>query len=780
MTRTHAITEAERTRIEQVDRLVALGGRGGAELVAALSDPSWTVRRAVVAGLASLGDDAVGLLCALLRDSRGNENAIAAAVDALSTSLGSTVNAQVVALAVAGKPAVVADAAQILGRRRVAETTPLLATLVQHDDDNVAVAAIEALGMIGGTAAVEALIRVVETRRFFRTYPAIQVLARSRDPRAVASLAALLVDEAYRLEVVRALGRTGSAQAIGPITSLLHNPSDSILRLVAVALSDLLERAEWAGTSEHVGAVLRKAIAPWLGRFANALRGADPDERTAIATLLGRAGDPSVVTAITSLLEDDSSTSAATDALDLLGRASDDALITALANSDASKRAAILPLVRSSSAAPTVRKLLLDDDAEVRARACETLARIGDTGSVRLLFDALADPSPRVAHAAVSAILTLGTAETEALALEAVRSNRAGARRHAIRLLGAFGFASAFEPLRQAINDPDRRIAELAVSGLAMIDDPRVDDVLGKVARSNNDACRSAVMRAAAHRGGARAIKLVINGLEDPAAWVRYYATQGLGRIGAVDVPHASELLVRRLRDPAPQVRVAAIEALSRLRSPEAWEAVCRAASSSDPDERRAGLVGVGMQGRVGARAILVAAAKSPDPATRLVALSGLARLTDPSSLAALDAAVADPTPEVREAALSLLSERDDEPAARVLVDWALRSEPDHPAQRALSRPGASRVIAILSRLTAADDRAAPILVAALARMHLETATHALFEALAFTNPAARAAAASALVASGTEGASQAVRGLADTDPDPEVRRVCAALLSTT
>lgn len=778
--RSHAITDAERARIEHVDRLVALGDRGVRELVGMLSDPSWTVRRAVVAGLAALGDDAAGPLCTWLQSHRTNENAIAAAVDALASSIGTSVTDEVYRLAEHENPQVVADAAQILGRRRVAESVPLLARLVHHENDNVSVSAIEALGMIGGTAAVEALIRVVESRQFFRTFPAVQVLSRTGDPRSVPPLVALLADETYRLEVVRALGRTGMAAAIAPIVSMLKNPSDAITRLVAVSLSDLIERAEWAGTEAQVFAVLRDALADSLGRFASALRGADPDERSAIANVLGRAGNVSVLPSITAMLEDSETARAATGALEHLGSSSDDALVAALAPDEPAQRATILPLVRSLTAAPAIRTLLRDDDPEVRARACEALARIGDTSSVPLLFEALGDPSVRVAHAAVSGILTLGSSDTERLALAAVSSPRQAVRRHAIRLLGAFGFTSGFEPLRAAIDDADRRIAELAIAGLGAIDDPRVDDVLAKVASSSDDALRSAVMRAASHRGGPIAARLLARGVADTSAWVRYYAAQGLGRLGTQEVPQACVLLIQRLRDPAPQVRIAAIEALSRLGSPEAWDAVCRAASSSDPDERRAGLVGVGMHARPGAVEILIDGARSADPATRLVAVSGLARLDDPRALAALEAAVGDPTAEVRDAALSLLAEREDEPAARVLVERALLAESDPGVQRALSRPGAARIAAIMIRLAHADSRIAPILVAALARMRTDAARSALFDALRTSNPATRAAAASALVAIGAEGASRDVAILAETDPDPEVRRVSSAALGTT
>jgi hypothetical protein len=131
------------------------------------------------------------------------------------------------------------------------------------------------------------------------------------------------------------------------------------------------------------------------------------------------------------------------------------------------------------------------------------------------------------------------------------------------------------------------------------------------------------------------------------------------------------------------------------------------------------------------------------------------------------------------DAALSLLAERQDEAAAHVLVDCALRADPDHPVHRALSRPGTARISAILQRLKGADDRIAPVLVAALSRMRIAAATVGLFDALSLANPAARAAAATALVAANAEGARSAVSVLAKNDPDPEVRRVCSAALGS-
>ena len=770
-----SLTAGERRQIDHIDELVALGAAAVPELIAAMSDPSWTVRRATLAGLAALGDDASRPLCAWLRDRRTSEQAIAAAVDALVGSIGGTTVAEVMMLLGDPRPAVVADAAHILGRRRAVEATAALGVLIDHADDNVAVAAIEALGAIGGSAAVEPLIGAIARKSFFRTFPALQVLPKTGDPRVIAPLAELLGDEAYRLEAARALGRTGSALALAPLASLLHaGGGDPMVRLVALALADLVARAGWNGTADRVVGELRRVIAPSLDRFIGALRTTDPQERVAIAWLLGRIGGASALPALSRLLDDPALAATATEAIQHIGRAHDTAMIEALHADDPAARIAVLPIVGSRRAAPDVSALLDDDEPEVRARACEALARIGETAAVPRLFELLGDPSPRVAHAAAAAIQSLGTAGTPALVIAALGAGTQAVRRQALRIIGTLGCDGAYDAVRAAADDPDRRIAELAVAALAVLEDARVDPALAELAAGPDEAVRGAAMRAIARRAGADAAALLARGTADEAAWVRYYACQGLGRIG-----QAAPLLIERLADATPHVRIAAIEALAHIQTDAAWRALCSMVGSPDPDQERAALVGIGLHATAAALPFLLAATASADAATRLIALSGLAARREPEALAALGAAAHDAAPEIQEAALSLLGERDDRAAADVLVAIALTSEPEHPAHRALSWPGAARSAAIQARLGEASDRDADVLVAALARMGDDAAITALFASLELANPAVRRAAATALIAIGAPGARGRVTQLASHDPDLGVRRASAAAAAT-
>lgn len=768
--RSYTLTEPERQRVARIDELVVLGGSAAAELVAAVDDPSWTVRRAAVAGLAALGDEAVPALAAWLVTSRSSERAIAAVVDALVASIGPAATEAARELLASPRPEVAADGAVILGRRHAGDAAPALIAALGHGDDNVAVASIEALGALGPAgapaSAIEPLIAVVESRSFFRAFPALQVLARSGDPRAVRPIAALLDDPLFRGEAIRALGRTGSAFAIAPLAQLLGSGDRELARLVAGALADVIARAEWSGAAAHVGETVRAALAPAIDELIRALADAEATERAALVAVLGRSGDPRVLPVLAGLL--DQPELHALDAIRHLGRI---ALLDALGDADPEVIAAILPAVTSTGDVERVRALVTDPDPEVRARACEALARLGDTASVPALFAALADRNPRVALAATGAIQALQTSETVTRAIEALGSGNPAVRRHVLRIVAYLGLAAAFDEIHAATADPDRRIAELAIAALGALDDPRADAALATLAAAPEPGLRAATMRALGHRDGDAAGKLLQDALADEDAWVRYYACQGLGH--QQRTASASAVLAR-LADAAPHVRIAAVEALARLDTPAAWQALVSAARSADPDEARAALVGIGQHPRDAAIPILVAAAHGEDLATRLIALSGLAAQPGAEPLQELQLAAASSEPTQREAAVSLLAEREDPAASAALVEIALATELDHPVHRALSRP--PRIPVIAEALRRADERAAVVLSAALARIPDPRATAALFHALATGEPVVRRAAASSLLAIAAEGADAAVARVAADDPDPDVRRFAAAL----
>jgi HEAT repeat protein len=764
-------------RIEEVERLAKAGAAAVPELIARLAEPSWVVRRAVVAALAQAGDAAVEPLVTQLATRRDDETRIAAVMDALAASTGDVTGA-LEALTLVDEVAVVADAAQVLGRRPEPPIA-VLARLTGHPNDNVAVAAIEALGRTGSRAAVAPLVAAVRTGSFFRRFPAIDVLGRTGDPRAVAPLAALVSEPPYELEAIRALGRTGDPRAAAPLVAVVTGRSASYARLAALALMDLRGRheREFGGTVPVDAAIRTAAAGHFAGRRLNEiLSGADASEAVAICQLVGLVGDASAAPTLTRLLDGAPEVaSAAADALPRLGVDPAASLVTAIREGHSAQRRALLPLVTNACGAAAILACVHDPCPDVRVLACEVAARLGVPGTVRGLFPLLADPSPAVCIAALSAVQAIGGADAERLALEAARSEVAALRRAALRVLAYFGSTAAVDLFVKALEDPDPRVVEAAIQGLPLLDDPRASAALLASARSASTTVRGAAMRAMAQSGNVLQVAPpLLVGLGDPDPWVRYYACQSLGRLGC---EAATRPITERLADEAGQVRVAAVEALSHLKSDAALEALTKATGSADADVRRAAIVGLGIAGRAEVLPILLHAARSADASTRLVALSSLAGFKQREALAALAEAASDPEETVRLSAIGYLAGREGVEATEALIALLATSEALDRVQAALSMHVRGRVEGIVRALSRADDELAPRLTSALARMRRRTAVGAVVAALESPNVCARKAAAATLAAIGTTQAIEALTRARTDDPDPEVRTICSLLL---
>ncbi|HEY0710622.1 MAG TPA: HEAT repeat domain-containing protein [Polyangia bacterium] len=788
-----SVSTAEQGRVEEIDRLFAGAPATLPRLVVALAEPSWPVRRAVIASLAALGDDAVAPLVENLARNRSDETVIAANVEALVASTGAVEDA-LMGLVDHPDPAVTADVAQILGRRQHGTAIPALMKLAAHPNDNVAVAAIEGLGRVGSRAAVEALLQTLTSPSFFRVFPAIGVLGRSGDPRVVKPLAGLLEVPPYVVEAAQALGQTGDKAAAAPLARLLASADEPELTAAAAQALAVLddEHVRRYGTSRAIKEAIAGAVDPAAvttkllrvldssARVTEAERdrpaGGGDDGTAALCLVLGMLGDSRAVPSLLVVaLGQGPAKAAALHALREFGESGSAAITEALGRADGEGRRLLLPLVTGKNVLPAVLASLDDEEADVRAAACDALARLGAVSAVGRLFDRLSDRSAGVVQAAVAAIQSLGSPATEQLAVAKARAPEASVRRWALRILAYFGSPGALDVLLSAMSDPDPRVQEGAIQGLAFVDDPRAQDALLNAARHSSAQVRAVGFRSLGHTApDSRITAALIRGMNDPDPWVRYYACQSAGRLR---VSIAVDGLVTRLADPAPQVRMASVEALSHFEDATAQEALERVALSADDDLQQAAIISLGIA-RAGQSAVL-AALESTSAATRLVAVSALAGFDEDWVTQRLAQAARDPDEGVRTSALSSLASRPEADATpRLIRLFEKRLVPAAQLPDLLSRPGGDRPASLLQALGRADEEVAPLLTAALARLADARAHAALHAALGLPNPAARKAAVATLGAVGGPADLAAIGGLLKSDPDRHVREVCAAVLT--
>ncbi|EYF03993.1 HEAT repeat domain-containing protein [Chondromyces apiculatus] len=659
-----SLSTAERDRVAEVQRLEGTGAEGVPELLRTLDDPSWSVRRNVVAALARLGDVAIPTLFKELCENRASEAKIAACVDALAASTGDADTPLIDLLARTEQPALACDAAQVLGRRRSERALASLAARVLDSDDNVAIAAIEALGRIGGPVSVEPLIAAMNTGNFFRVFPAMDVLGRTGDPRAVGALVALLDEPLYRQEAARALGRTGDPAALPPLVNLLSRSGDTLLRVAASALVELHDRALAAeepgaqGSDPEWGRALAEVVPSSLTplrsrpsiarRLAQCLTGADAAGQAALCRVLAWIGGEPAIAVLVELLDAEPlAAQAAAQALRDMGPEAEPLLGAELRDSGSARRARILPLIGPGAVlVAEVLSALDDPETRVRALACDALGRVGDPSAVPALFGRLDDEDPYVIHAATGAIQALGGPEAEALALTAARSPSWMVRRAALQVLGHLGSTAGLDILLDATSDPDDRIREAAVQGLPQSHDPRAVAELLTLTRHAASRTRAAAMRALGRiQREPSTVEALGRGVADADPWVRYYACQSLGRL---QEQGAAEILATLVHDEAGQVRLAAVEALSKLDTPRARDALLAASRAEDPELQRAAVLGLGATRRPEALPTLLEASRSEDPTTRLIALSALPEFQAPEVDQAITRLTGDPDPDVR------------------------------------------------------------------------------------------------------------------------------------
>ena len=732
--------------LARIEAVAGLAREGTVEqLIGRLSDPSWLVRRAVVAALARIGSS-VDLLCAVLLGERTDEARLAAAVEALCGSIGDADDAVLRLLDEGHSAAVRCDAAQVLGRRRCARAIPALTRLMLDNDDNVATAAVEALGRIGGGGAVDALTAAVESRSFFRTFPAISPLGRSNDPRAIPPLVDLLATPRYAAEAAEALGHSAHPAATRPLVALLVvDDDDALVRAAVRALTRLRVHHEARFDQAFREATSDAAFAATArGRLQACGRGARADDKVALSSVLG-------------WLHDDTATAT---------------LLEAVRESDDPERLRLLSLIEPTLARlPIFVACLTDADARVRAHACRAVAKVGDTSVVPALFALIGDTNAYVSQASIAAVEALRCDQTRTLALEAAGSTDPARRRAALQIIGKLAYPEALYLMTAALSDPNERIRDTAIGALASLNDPRALTALLGASASPTAGARAAAMRALGRSTGAAAVALRA-GVRDEDAWVRYYACQALGNLAVFE---ALDDVIALIDDPAGQVRVAAIEAIAKLgdgRSTAVMDTACR---SVDPDIRRVAILGLGECKRSEALPLLLREARSDDDASRLYALSALAGSDGDEATEALLHATNDSVGMVQSAAVALLHVRTGAAATKWLIAQLGDARRRDDARIALEQPVAGRVEGIALALRDADSSLTPLLITALTNLASPESQAAIDAALGLENVHARRSAARALTASDTADSRLLLDRAGQEDPDDEVRRICAA-----
>jgi HEAT repeat protein len=207
------------------------------------------------------------------------------------------------------------------------------------------------------------------------------------------------------------------------------------------------------------------------------LKDPDPAIRTGAVRVLGLAGQPKAI----------------------------DALSAATKDSDKDvRRAAVAALgtIKDPATVPPLIDALKDSYWFVRSDAADALGRENDPRAIKPLLDVVADADSTVESSAENAVVMLCT----------------------LKPLPSQDFADR-------LNDPNERIAIISAVCLALEKDPRATPILLKLTGSNDPATRLQAVKALGETGDPKVVPTLRQLLNDPEINVRGWSIIGLGKL---------------------------------------------------------------------------------------------------------------------------------------------------------------------------------------------------------------------------------------------------------
>lgn len=638
--------------------LTHLGGPRSQEalvrLSEALGDSSWRVRKEAAARLAEWQDRAASLTLLLTAladvDNVGRRNA---AVEGLALMGAEAVPALLRALE--GRPPHAKLAIETLGLIADQRAAQSLARFVEDTDENLRVAAAEALARIGGPVSEAALGQALGRGELLLSTAALEGLNRLHAPMDRVEIAPLLKEPMLRAAALEALARTGEDGAVATLCAALEDGARGVRQDATLALAELFGSLDAAGRRRVEDAA--HAITPGgLMLLVEALLGATLGVQRAACLVLALTRRPEAARALTLALADPDVREAALDALASMGVAAVEALVTLAPELESRLRTdvyGLLPRLGPAATGTRVQELLAealqDDDTEVALAAAEALGELGGASAMPPLLRAL-EREEALAQAAAQALGRLGARYYEELRVVIAARGLEGADApYLCRVLGACARQADGPLLRGALGGSSPALRRAAADALAQLPAGDADEALAFALTDEAPEVRAAAARALGAHAYLPAIESLGHAAADADNQVRAAAARALGLLAPVAPPAERLRILAVLRQRA--------RARDLVTSVPALEALGQLGEAADLD-------------------LLLEATESIDTETVKAAARALGCRRDPRVRDSLSRALFDRRWDVRLAAAQALGEQGPPARASLLARRAVERDP--------------------------------------------------------------------------------------------------------
>jgi HEAT repeat protein len=385
-----------------------------------------------------------------------------------------------------------------LGVRRDAGSVTALRPLALSSQPAEASAALFALAMIGGPAAIEVLSEAqTKATKDARANAAEAYLQAANRLTASGNGAAAVpiyktlytgtVPGTVRAAALHGLGTAGGAQAVPVLVEALHG-SDGRLQAVAIGTlmpgSASLLIAEMPKLSEAdqvriLGLLSERGDASALPAFTTALKGSSKPVRMAAIQGVGPIGNTSTVPLLTAIAAGDDTaeqTAARASLARIPGKDVDQAISDSIASAPGKLKVELIRAAGergTTAAAPALLATARDSDNDVRRESLRSLREVGTANQIPGLVALVVTPVKSDDRTEVVHSLAAVLRRSDPSRIEPVRTAYSSAsdmetRTALMQVMGQSGNAQVLPLLRTALKDPSadvRRASILALSG---------------------------------------------------------------------------------------------------------------------------------------------------------------------------------------------------------------------------------------------------------------------------------------------------------------------------
>jgi len=345
-----------------------------------VTDDEDEVRAAAIEGLDQIGPDAVEQLLVKITGSKIQEGADWATAKKFANALSSEV------------PELRMAAASALGKLGETSAVPALVDALTDENPNVRIRACAALAQLDHPKAVPALIeRLSDPNGEVRMEAAVTLASIGTD-QALAALLDMLDDSntAIRRIAASSLGEAGSVSAVQPLADALADPSSAVRSAAVFSIIELLSNAPTQQSHkirDTVVSELQNSDSATVQPLVEILdESTQTRQQRNAAWFLGRVvdepTDKTIEVLVDALESDDNSTAqfAATSLSEIGGEAVEDELLEFVSNENNDEEARakavyVLGQVGGQRSADKIQQLTEDDSKQVRKRAFAAVSK---------------------------------------------------------------------------------------------------------------------------------------------------------------------------------------------------------------------------------------------------------------------------------------------------------------------------------------------------------------------------------------------------------------------